>query len=149
MAGDAGGAGQVVIIVDVAIGAGARRNRVQASQREPGAVVVKRGIQPGAGAVASIASLREVRRDVIGIGRALVILHVATHARRGVEAVVVADVAIGADAWRNRVQAGQREAGAVVVERCVHPVRGVMTLVARLREVRRYVVGTGGSLVIL
>jgi len=58
----------------VAIGAGARRNRVQAGEREPGAVVIERGIQPGAGGVALGTGLREVRRHVIGIGRSLIVL---------------------------------------------------------------------------
>ncbi len=149
VAGRAGRAVQVVIVVDVAIGAGARRDRVQSGKREPGAVVIKRGIQPGAGAVALVAGLREVRCDVVGIGGSLVVLQVAGRAGRAVQVVVVVDVAVGAGARRNGVQAGQREPGAVVVERCVHPVGGVVTGVASLREVRRHVVGIGGSLEIL
>src|SRR5215831_10156895 len=44
------------------------------------------------------------------------------------------------------MQPSQREPGAVVVELRVHPVTGVMALLASLGEVRRRVVGIGGSL---
>ena len=47
------------------------------------------------------------------------ILQVAAHAGRGVEVVVVVDMAIGAGARRNGVQASERESGAVVVERSI------------------------------
>ena len=74
MAGHTSRAGQVVVIIDVAIGTCARRDRVQAGEREPGGVVIKCGIQPGAGAMALLAGLREVRCHVIRIGRALKVL---------------------------------------------------------------------------
>ena len=74
MAGDAGRAGQVVVVVDVAIGASPRRNGVQAGEREPGAGVVEGGIKPGAGAVALVAGLREIRGHVVGIRRCLIVL---------------------------------------------------------------------------
>ena len=60
VAGHTGRRRQVVIVVDVAIGAGAGRHRVRTTQREAGSVVIKGCIQPGAGAVTLIASLREV-----------------------------------------------------------------------------------------
>ena len=74
MAGDTGCAGQIVIIVDVTIGAGARWNRVQAGQREPGAAVVERCVHPVRGVVTLVASLWEIRRHVIRIGRSLIVL---------------------------------------------------------------------------
>ena len=56
---------------------------------------------------------------------------------------------IGAGARRHRVQSGQREPSAVVVERRVHPVAGAVALLAGLWEVRSRVVGIRGSLEIL
>ena len=147
--GYTGRARQVVIIVDVAVGTGPRWHRVISGQREAGAVVIERCIRPGRGVMALIARLREVCRDVVGIRRSLIVLQVATDAGRAVQAVVVIDVAIGADARRHGVQAGEGEAGAGVVKRRVHPVRGVVTGIARLREVRCDVVRIGGCLVIL
>ena len=65
-------------------------------KREPGAVVIKRGIQPGAGAVALVAGLREVRCDVVGIGGSWIVLQVAGRAGCAVQVVVVVNVAVGA-----------------------------------------------------
>ena len=141
--------GQIVVVVDVAVGAGSRRHRVQSGKGEAGAVVIERGIQPGAGAMALLTGLREVRSHVVWIGRALIVLEMAAHAGRCVEAVVVVNVTICASARWYRVQAGQREARVVMVEGCVHPVRGVVALLAGLREIRGDVVGIGGALVVL
>jgi len=140
---------QVVIVVDVAIGASARRHGVGAAQREAGSVVIKRCVQPGAGAVTLIAGLREVRRDVIRIRRALIVLEVAADAGRSGQVVIVVNVAISALARRNRVKSSQRESRGVVIERRVHPVRCVMTLVTGLREVRRHVVRVRRALIVL
>src|SRR5215467_5049242 len=97
---------QAVIVINVAIGALPRGNRVQSGERETRAAVVKGGIGPVGGGVALITGLREIRGDVIGIGGALVILQVAGHTRRTREVVIVVDVAIGAGARRNRVHPG-------------------------------------------
>jgi len=94
---------QGVVVVDMAIRTLARRHGVRSGQREAGAVVVERGIQPGAGAVALVACLREVRGDVTRIRRSLVILQVARHASRAGEVVVVVDVAVGTLPRRHRV----------------------------------------------
>jgi len=74
MARDACRVRQVVVVVDVAFAALARRNCVHARQREAGQVVIEAGIRPGRGVVALLASLRELRADVVWIRRALVIL---------------------------------------------------------------------------
>ena len=121
MARDAGGGGQVVIVVDVTIRTCPRRNGVTAREREPGGAVIERGVEPGTRGVALVASLREIRRDVIRVGRSLVVLQVATHAGRCIEVVVVVDVAIGAGPRRNGVQSGERETGAVVIEGGIEP----------------------------
>ena len=60
VARNAGGAGQVVIVVDVAVGTLSRRNRMRSSQCESGAAVIKRRIQPRARVVALVAGLGKV-----------------------------------------------------------------------------------------
>ena len=60
MARVARGARQVVVIVRVAIRTLARRNRVRSGEREAGAVVVERRVQPRTCVVALIAALREI-----------------------------------------------------------------------------------------
>ena len=140
MARHAGGAGQVVVVVDVAIGTLPRRHRVRAHQWEAGRGVVECRIQPGAGAVALLASLREIRRDVIRIRRALEILQVTGHARRTRQVVVVVDVAIGALARRHHVQSRQLKSGGAVIEGCVQPCAGTVALLTSLREIRRDVI---------
>ena len=136
MARNARRAGEVVVIVDVTVGALPWRNRMVSGQRESGAVVVKGRVEPRRGVVALIAGLREVRRHVVGIRRSLVILQVAAHASIGGEVVIVVDVAIAALPRRNGMHSGQREIRGVVVERRIRPRHGVVTLLAGLREVR-------------
>ena len=83
MAGHTRCAAQAVVVVDVAVSAGSRRNCVHSSERETGAGVVKRRVRPVGGVVAGIASLREVRRHVIGIRRTLIVREVAADASPG------------------------------------------------------------------
>ena len=66
------GAGQVVIVVDVTLGA--LDARVGAGQREARGRVIKRRVQPTRRAVALLAGLREARTDVIGVRGSLEIL---------------------------------------------------------------------------
>ena len=146
MAGDASRARQVVIVVDVAIGALAWRNRVIPREREPGAGMVECRIHPVRGVMAAIASLGEIRTDVVGARRSLVVLQVAAHARRRIQAVIIVDVAIGAGPRRNCMQTREREPSAGMVERGIHPVRGVMAGIASLREVCRDVIRVCGPL---
>jgi len=147
--GDAGRAGQAVIIVDVTIRASTRRHGMRTSQRKSYTGVVEGRVQPVGGVMTGVAGLREVRADVVRIGRALEILQVAVDAGRAGQAVIVVDVAIGTDARRNRMQAGERESRVVVVEGRIEPVGGVVAGIAGLREVRRHVVGIRGALEVL
>ena len=74
---------------------------------------------PVGGVVTGVASLREVRRHVVGIGGSLEILEVAAHAGAAVQVVVVVDVAVGAQTRRNRVASAQRKSHRSVIEFCV------------------------------
>ena len=121
---------------------------MRAGQRESRSGVVESRVHPVAGVVALVARLREIRGDMVRIGGALVVLEVATHARGAVQVVVIVDMAIGASPRWNGMQPGERESSAGVVERGVHPIAGVMALIACLREVCRHVVRIGGSVVV-
>jgi len=149
VAGHASRAGQAVIVVDVAIGAQTGRRSMGSGECEPGAGMVKGRIQPVGGVVAGVASLREIRRRMVRIGGSLVILQMTAHACRSIQAVVVVDVAVGAQTGRDRVQSREGEPGVGVVKGGVQPGGGVVTGIASLREIRRDVVGIGRALEIL
>ena len=96
MATDARGIGDGVVVVDVAVRTGSRRNRMRSSQGEAGLGVIKAGRRPSAGGMAHLASLREVLLRVVRIGRVVVIRQVTRDAGRVGDVVVVVLVAIGA-----------------------------------------------------
>jgi len=130
----AGGARQVVVVVNVAIRALTRRHSVRSRQHEAGAVVIEGRIQPGSRVVALVAGLREVRRDVIRIRRALEVLQVASHASSTAQRVVVVDVAVRARAWWNGVHAGQSESRRRVIKFAVGPQHRIVALLTGRRE---------------
>ena len=88
-----------VVAVDMAIRALPRRYRVGTGQRERRVVVVERRVGPHDRVMAQLALLREARRHVTGVRRAVVVLEVTGGARRAVQAVVIVDVAIRALPW--------------------------------------------------
>lgn len=96
MTGIARRAREVVVVVHVAVGTLPRRHRVRSGQDEAGARMVKRRVQPRGRVVALIAALREIRRDMVRIGRSLILLQVTAHTSCGSKVVSVGDVAIGA-----------------------------------------------------
>ena len=149
MATDARRVTDRIVVVSVAIGTSTRWYRVHSTERETGAGVVKCGVRPVAGVMALITGLREVRGDVVGIGRALVILQVAAHTSRVGDRVVIVNVAIRTLPRRYRMQSGQRKVSEIVVERCIRPTAGVVALIAGLRKTRCDVVGIGRTLEIL
>ena len=102
VAGDAGGAVQRVVVVDVAIGALARRNGVQSGQHEAGRRMIELGIAPLHRIVTGFACVWEpvVRHRS---GRAGEILLVTTEARHRTQGVIVVDMAVGALPRRIRV----------------------------------------------
>lgn len=112
---------QVVVVVDVAVGALTRWNGVRPGQSESGTVVVESRIEPRSRVVALIAALREVRAYVIRIRRPLIVLQMAAHTGRTRQVVIIIDVAVATLARGHGVQPGQREVGHVVVERRVRP----------------------------
>ncbi len=122
---------QVVIVVGVAIGALARRHRMQPSQRKGRKVVIERRVGPGSRVMALIAGLRKSGRHMVGIGGSLVILHVTGNAGRAGQVVIVVHVTIGALSRRHRMSAGKREANRAVVERSIQPVVGLVAEIAR------------------
>ena len=146
VAGDTGCAAQVVVVIDVAIGALARRYGVHAGQREGCQRMIKRGIRPGHGVVALIAGLGEGSGDVIGICGRLIILQVATHAGRTSDVVVVVDVTVGALPRRHGVTAGQRESDGGVIESGVEPVVSSVAILAGNGKIGANVVGAARRL---
>ncbi len=134
MARDAGRGGDVVIVVDVAIGALPRRHSMKAGQGKAGRGVIKRPVGPQVRVMALFAGGRESRRRVGHRGgRVVVVSLVARDAGRIRNRVIVVHVAINARAWRDGVVAGQREARVVVIEGCIHPRGRAVAYVAGLR----------------
>ena len=116
VAGHAGRAGEVVIVVDMTVSALPRRRGMRPSKRESRAVVVEGRIQPGRRVVALVAGLREIRRHVIRVRRSLKVFQVTGNAGRAGQVVIIVDVAIGALPRWNCVHAGEGEGCRVVIE---------------------------------
>ena len=125
-----------VVVVDVAIHALPRRRGVHAGQGERSLVVIENAVGPEHGVMAQLAGRGEADGNVVNRAlRVVVIGQVAADASRSREVVVVVDVAVGAQARRHGVHAGQIEPGRSVVEDGVQPRGRAVTLFASLREV--------------
>ena len=121
VARDAGRAGQVVVVVGMAIAALARRHGVRSGECEINHRVIKGRRSPRQGCVALRAIGGEVRRNVIRIRRALKIFQVAANAGRAGQAVVVVDVTVDTLPRRYGVPTREGEAHRAVVEVRIEP----------------------------
>jgi len=140
------GAGQVVVVVHVAVGALSRRYGMRARQGEVDQRVIEAGRRPSRRGMALGAVGGEVGRDVIGIRRTLKIFEVTTNAGRAAQVVDTISVTVGTLARRNRMSTRQRESDGTMIEFCIQPtIRAVATL-ARGGEFGSDVVGTDGGL---
>ena len=115
MARNAQRAVQVVVIVDVAIRASARRNHMRSGQRPASLRVVEFAIRPVDGVMALFAGGREagMRHRTRGT---VVVIQVARNAGRDRDVVIVVDVAVDAGPRRNHMRTRQRPASLRVVE---------------------------------
>jgi len=131
MAGHASciGAGQVVVVVDVALLA--LHRRVRTGQREARCRMVKGSARPRRGVVALLARGGEPRLHVVGVGRIVEVRLMAGNASRVGAGQIVVVVNVALRALQRGVRAGQREAGRRVIERGTRPRRGVVALLTR------------------
>ncbi len=112
-------AGELVVVVDVALCAGERS--VRASQRKARSRVIKGCRCPVCSAVARLAGLRESGGSVRRICGAVEIGEVATRASGIRRRQVVIAIHVALRALQRRVRPGQREAGGRVIECCIAP----------------------------
>lgn len=143
------GAGQVVVVVDVAVRTLPWRHRVRSRQSKSRTVVVKGRIQPRSRVVTGSAGLREIRRYVTRIRRALEIFQVTSHACRAAQVVVVIHVAVGALTRRHRVHARKWEVRRRMIKRRIRPRHRVVAESAGLRKACCHVIRIAGRLVVL
>ena len=141
--------GDVVVVVDVAIEANARRISMRVGERESYRGVIEGRGLPCDCRVALLASLSEASGHVVRVLRALIIRQVTAHAGRCRDVVIVVDVAIEADARRIRVGIRQRETHRRVIKCSRLPGDCCVALLASLRESSRDVVRVLGPLKIL
>ena len=130
VARNASGIGDGVVVVDMAVGALARRHGMRSGEREAGAVVIERSIQPSRSAVAGIAGLGKIRGNVIRVRCALIILQVACYADAAGQTVIVVNVAIRTLAGGHGVKSGKGEPGGGVIEGGIGPGDRVMATLA-------------------
>jgi len=113
----AGGVGDVVVVVLVAIGALARGHGVLPSQRKSGGGVIELGIQPVIEAVAAVTACREIASDVVRIAGCLIVGRVTAVAVRR-HRVVLAErgTLVAGIAIDGRVGSQQRHAIVVIFD---------------------------------
>src|SRR5260370_34514187 len=117
VAGNARGLGKVVVIVDMAIGAGMWRHGVGGGEEESSECRIEPCVQPVIGRVARFACGSKFSGHVVGVFGGLKIFLVATKAsrRHGIELAERA-VLVAVFAGHRRVRAGEREAVHVLID---------------------------------
>jgi hypothetical protein len=126
-------AGEVVVVVGMAVRALARRHGMRPSQRESGGRVIELAIRPRHHVVTLLASGRETRVRNRSSGGIEVVL-VATDASRACDIEVVINVAVCALPRRHQVRTGKRKTGGRVIELAAGPRDHVVTLLASCRK---------------
>src|SRR5450631_101352 len=129
VARDAGRDGDVVVVVDMAIGASPRRNHMGIGQRPSGLRVIELAIRPEGRVMALFAGRRKAGMRHRSL-RVVVISLVTRDARGDGDVVVVVDMAIGAYPWRVHVRSRQWPAGLRVIELAARPDARVVALLA-------------------
>ena len=107
----AGAAGQVVVVVDVTLGA--LQVRVPIGQRETDRVVIETRRLPSGRVVAELAGCREIRRNVVRIRGLLIVWHMASAASCRSAFELIVDVTCVAR--QHHVRSGQCIAGELQV----------------------------------
>lgn len=145
MAGHAGGVGDVVVAVEVALRA--RSFGMHPGQRETGLGVIKNCVGPRRRAVAGFTGRRKACLQVIGVGGVVVILHVACGT--GATGQVVVAVNVTLSAGQVRVRSGEGETRECMIEARVSPRSSIVANLAGLGYSGLYVIWIRGALVVL
>jgi len=136
--------GRVEVVVSVHMTQTALHIDVRPGQRKRGLRMVKRGGLPSRSCVTHVAGLRDSGGKVIRIGRPLIVLHVARHARGRCQIEI--GVGVTLIALQLGMSASQRETHRVVIEICRRPGRSGVTILASLRQSQSKVTGIVGLL---
>lgn len=91
--------------------------------------------------MALLAGLREARRHMVRIGRALIILHVTCNAGRAAQVKTVVEMTIRALPRGNGVAAAEGKSYRAVIERRTEPCVRAMAVIAGRGEFRTAVIG--------
>ena len=133
MATDAGGCGDIVVVIYVTVRTLPRRNRMRTAQNESGGRVIELAIRPGHGVMTLRAGCREtgVRHRRCGL---VVVRLMATDAGGRGDVEVVIDVTVRTLPRRNCVRTAERESSGRVIELRVRPLHRIVALLTRSRE---------------
>ena len=133
----AGGAGQVVIVVGMALTA--LHIGMGAGERPSGSRVIEGCGSPIRSAVADFTLLGEAAGHVIRIVGALIVLEMAAYASRGADAVVAIGMTLAA--LHIGMGSGQGPPGGRVIEGGGSPIRSAVARLALLRKTSGHVIG--------